>query len=277
MQNNRRESARKVINEELLQKNIEKNLEIERKKYRKLDSKAEKLEKNEFLFGHPFTFVKNDHVKMATAITAIPPVVMTAIAAPALISTLVAGYFYMASQGFPLSGQEQHVINSLYNFFEKSGTFTANTITTALKTAVLPLSFGTVCYAKDIVEQVKSNKREEILDNMSYIRDIIKLLREIKTGRRDSSLEFIKEILSTVDFSKNKNEYNTLVFNRLVNCRNAYKNKFEGNNQGGRTVEESMEQLVEIMTEVNLSQGASRKFIYHPYVRNIVATYDKMK
>ena len=43
-------------------------------------TKAERLERNEFLLGHPFTLVKNDHVKMATAITAIPPVALSAIA-----------------------------------------------------------------------------------------------------------------------------------------------------------------------------------------------------
>ena len=103
-----------------------------------------------------------------------------------------------------------------------------------------------------------------------------KMLREIKTGRRDSSLNFIKEFLSTVDLRKNKSEYNSLVLNRLVNCRKAYKDSLEGI-EGGRTVEESMEQLVEVLTEDNIEYGASKKFINHPYIKNIVSTYEKIE
>lgn len=265
-----------IYDEELLQKNVELNLEKERKKYRKLDEKAERLSRNEFLLGHPFTLVKDEHVKAATAITVIPPAVMTAIAIPAGFLTMIAGYFYLASQGATVSPEEMRVINTITNFFEKTGTFTANTLALAIKTAVVPLSFGTVCLSKEIIETKKSEKQEEVLYKMEFIRDIIKMLREIKTGRRDPSLNFIKEFLSVVDLSKNKGQFNTLIFSRLVNCRNAYKDVIEGK-KGKRTIEESMEQLVEALTEDNLEYGADKTFINHPYIKNIVNTYKKIE
>ena len=261
-------------NERILQENIQRNLQAERKDYRKLNKEVNRLEKNDFLLGKPFNLVRTDQALWATGITALPPTVMGILSGAGATAAAIAACLFAMNQGFSLSGQEQQIMSSLENFMATASNFTARTFDIAAKTAVLPLSIGTVCCAKGLIEQAKTTKREDLIERMETIKEIMQMLNDIKYGKADPSLDFAKDFLSSVDLKENSNYYNLILLNRLANHREVVKAELNGAIEQG-TSKGALQEFAEILKEESVDWGASKRFVNNFYIKDLVSMYAK--
>lgn len=250
-----------------LNTNVNRNLSEERKAYRKLNNKIKKLEPNDFILGKPFNLVRTEYAVMATGITAIPPTVLAVLGGAGTLAALLSGFVIAMNTGIPLNAAEQQVMRTLENFLQSSGDFTMNTFSMAAKTAVVPLSIGTVCFAKSLVENLKTTKREELLERATIAKDIIRMLRDIKIDKKDPSLDFPKAFLSEVDLKGNSSYFNFILLNRLANYRGAVEDELKGKLKKDDSFYE-FDEFMELLE--NEYKGASKKFYNNMYVQDLI-------
>jgi len=250
-----------------LNTNVNRNLSEERKAYRKLNNKIKKLEPNDFILGKPFNLVRTEYAVMATGITAIPPTVLAVLGGVGTLAALLSGFVIAMNTGIPLNASEQQVMRTLENFLQSSGDFSMNTFSMAAKTAVVPLSIGTVCFAKSLVENLKTTKREELLERATIAKDIIRMLRDIKIDKKDPSLDFPKSFLSEVDLKGNSSYFNFILLNRLANYRGAVEDELKGKLKKDDSFYE-FDEFMELLE--NEYKGASKKFYNNMYVQDLI-------
>ena len=250
-----------------LNTNVNRNLSEERKAYRKLNDKIKKLEPNDFILGKPFNLVRTEYAVMATGITAIPPTVLAVLGGVGTLAALLSGFVIAMNTGIPLNASEQQVMRTLENFLQSSGDFSMNTFSMAAKTAVVPLSIGTVCFAKSLVENLKTTKREELLERATIAKDIIRMLRDIKIDKKDPSLDFPKSFLSEVDLKGNSSYFNFILLNRLANYRGAVEDELKGKLKKDDSFYE-FDEFMELLE--NEYKGASKKFYNNMYVQDLI-------
>lgn len=257
-----------------LNANVNRNLKEERKQNFKVKEKIQKLQPNDYILGKPFNLVKTEYAWLATGITAVPPAVMLVLGMAGGAAALFTGFVIAMNSGMPLNEAEQQVMRTLENFMLSSGKFTENAFSLLAKTVVLPLSMGTVCIAKEMVEQLKTNKREELEERAEIIKEIIRMLRDIKLDKKDHSLDFPKEFLANVDLKSNNHYFNFLLLNRLANYRCAVEDEINGKLERNSSLYEFDEFMYLIENDI---KGASRKFYKDPFIKELIAMNEERK
>lgn len=282
-----------VVNEDKVMENIEEEIQRRderlrnncynvghhrirgRRYYNRLKEELTKNAPDETTIGKTFNLNKEESHRMILA-AGIPSLAALVPTAAGAIGFSLASLTLLLNIGAELPPESEKILQQILGFTEDTGYLFFNSLGVAIKGLILPLTAGTLALPKTIIENRKAQKRDEIIDEMCIVDDLITLITDLKRGNQDLSLNFISDFLSSVDISQNKSDFNLELLYKFVEYRNAVLRTEHKEAKKGKETEAFMD-IIEFLDEATVRQGAAKTFINDPYVKNLVDTYTGKK
>lgn len=185
--------------------------------------------------------------------------------------------------GYKGTIQEMQIMSEIESFAVKMGTFAKDKFTDAAKFTLLPITFSLATLPSGLVRKQKKAALEKEHDRriQNYNQNISKaiskdetitLIEDIEQNRKDSSLVFIKDFLRNVDLRANKEEYNIELLSKMADYRATYL-KYERKEANKDELDFSFMEIINILKNASVCNGASVFFKKDPYVASLLATY----
>lgn len=243
----------------------------ELKKYDNLKIKLKKYASDESFLGRVFNIDK-DESKCMVLMSAIPSALMLGKLTIDGIKICIPVFILVLNAGQEFSGEANEVIRQLEQSAGIASLSFAKTAGIFAKTVALPLTTGFLTIPKSIYELNKTEKRNEIISEMCFIDDVLTLIGDLKRGKNDISLNFIRNFLSTVDISKNKSSFNQKLLHSFTKYRVAI---LKTENKESRIGEEGKYflNIIDLLKTANTYEGVSESFLNDEQVLDLINTY----
>lgn len=254
-------------------KKIEKKEKNEYDRYRRdFDVAQSHLEKENNFINFNFNLNKDGSRRILFA-SSIPAAVATFVTALGLVGVVLPTIpLIMAHGEVGLTDAHIEVLNKLEEFIGNAGTFSLNGLKALGVSLIAPALYGAVAIPKTMLDDMKLTKGAEAEDIMPFVDDLLLMLEDLRVGREDISLNFIRSFLSNVDISKNKSEFNLELLYRLSEYRTSVLKECDGVAKDGESSEAFMG-VIDYLNEAGIENGASKRFLSSPYVMDLLNTY----
>jgi hypothetical protein len=260
-----------IEQEEQLQENLYNigQYRIRSKRYiHKLKQRLEKYNPDESKMGKLFNLDKKESMKMIT-IASMPAIAALVPAAFGLLGVGISLLPIIGNVGVTLPSESQEIMNKIVGFAGKSAELTKESIIMATKASSLPFGLTLASLPKTYIEKRKTEKREEIEDEMAEIEGLIKLITDLKQNKTDISLTFIREFLSNVDITENSHDFNIGLLYAFVNYRENILQRQE-KKISQRIVDESFMDIIRLLEYSSKTKSESTKFVNNQYVQTLI-------
>lgn len=196
--------------------------------------------------------------------------VVTALGAVGVALPLIP--YIMASGEIGLTEEHIAVLKHLREFIDGASGFTINGLRSFATALVGPALFGSMAIPKTMLDEMKVKNGEVASDVLPYLDDLLVMIEDLKNGKEDLSLNFVRDFLSHVDISKNKPDFNLELLYRLSEYRVSILKENDGVLKEGASSEYFMD-VIDYLDAADIDNGASVKFLTNQYVSSLLNTY----
>lgn len=240
--------------------------------YNRLKNDLKNYKDNESILGRTFTLAKSESICMILT-SSIPSLINAGIGFSAMISSAGASLVSFTNSFNQYTGEALKICENLSQSAIANSARMSTAYNNCVNGLIFPAALIALSIPNTIKEYKKEQKKEGMIDQMCYLDDLMTLINDLKRGKNDLSLNFIREFLSNVDLTKNKMQFNSKLLNKFVNYRNSVLKV-----ENGEAVKDEelngFSDLVDFLSYSDMEPGASETlFDDNPYLPNFILNY----